>query len=153
MDKYRRETKELIEKIRESKALTLQEIATQVGVPITSVSRWINLKASPHKKNFEKLKAIYEGRNNPGRQESQSPPGFSSLEGKLIDVLLTLPGRIDQLTKQIADLQAENGALKKDMMRSLLTNPQQEHFLEELDSRIKKLESSFFEKAGHRKQP
>jgi uncharacterized protein YdbL (DUF1318 family) len=54
MPDYRRETKDLIEKIKSEKALTLQEIANTVGVPITSVSRWANLKAVPHRKNFER---------------------------------------------------------------------------------------------------
>lgn len=132
MTDYRREVTDLLKKIIEENGISVSQLARSLEVSDFAVRRWISGSNLPVKSNFNKLKAISEGKHYRDNQEPQSVHGFSPLEGKLIDVLLTLPGRMDQLTKQIADLQAENGKLA---------------------AKMSSIESNFFEKAGHRKQP
>lgn len=90
------ETKDLIASIQKKYGYTLLELSQKVGVTEAALSRWNNGKSEPTRKNLMVLKAIL---SEPSTARSANQSDFQSL----------ILGRLDQLTRQIADLQASHG--------------------------------------------
>jgi len=112
------EIKEITKNIMLKKNCTMREIAKAIGLSDGMFSRCYNGKYPMKEIYFEKLKALLEGALNTNMKEPQANQttalGLDSnvLISKLMDNLLTLPGRVDQLERQIQMAEQENGKIK-----------------------------------------
>lgn len=105
----------LINRIQLLTSYSFQEIAFKIGVSVAMISKWKNGNLPISEKNFLKLKALAEGKLESKSNESHPPPAPFDFNREIMQVLLSIPGRMDQLTKQIEMLQAENGKLQQSM--------------------------------------
>ena len=105
------EFKTLVDSLIVSKNISMKELSKIAGVEPSTFSRYYNGDLPIPRLRYHRLQAYSAGTI----QASQPPPGsLSTIEQSLINVLISLPGRLDQLTKQIADLQESVGTLKEE---------------------------------------
>lgn len=102
MRDYRRETVEIIKNLN----LSDDEISRKLSVSSRSVYRWRKGVGSPHASQFQRLRELAEGTQSRPVVTAQAPPTNSEMMERVM-------GRLDQLTKQIADLQESDGVIKK----------------------------------------
>lgn len=101
---YRRETVVLFEKINFSN----QQLATQMGTSINTISRWRNGKSSPSHSDFEALKALASGSLATGKQEE----GASNMEKK-IDMLIAKIGVLEYRMELLEGKKKSNSEERK----------------------------------------
>lgn len=103
------EIKNLLKNIQNRFGYTLLEVAQKIGVTEAALSRWNNGKSEPTRKNLMALKQLADGHPQPQIQNGSSPP----------DIMGKIWGHIDQLTKQIAQLQGQVAVLEHNHLKRL----------------------------------
>lgn len=129
---FRRETEILLSKIK----MTDEQIAVSLGVTSNTIRRWRTGKNSPPAWQFGRIKEIASGGiETSASQQTSMQNQESPMLLEVYKTLISLPGRMDQLTKQIEMLQAENGK----------TNARMDELLKAVEENKKKL-AEFAEK-------
>lgn len=102
---FRRETIDLLAGLRLSEA----ELAGQLEVSVRTIRRWRSGDSGPRPAQFRKLQEVARNAAR-GALVAREPGGAYGSE---------VIGRLDQLTKQIADLQENLGRTKADHEREI----------------------------------